>query len=307
MKSKFSAIAALLFTILLLTACSNEGITVEITAKAAVETTAAKTDTPQSSQFSQSSESAVTEEPDDFTHEIVPTPDGSTADKTEAAQAYRNNFDRPALKFDFGFLRYASPVFQSSLDTPKSFNFNTMRFEAPYPREITDPEFFRVKAGDRLKCGITVTKADWYVDYQSGCGIQVQSSLVKCEGEVTWEGILYRFSEDDYQIEKGDLAFYPDPLKNDGLLVICGKNWKSEKTGKPKADLIAPVWSDGALESGGGIINVGNYFDSEEMYDGIFGEANLARVKMTLKDLVFESDESGSKTYAKAVNCEIVK
>lgn len=72
----------------------------------------------------------------------------------------------------------------------------------------------------------------------------VQSSLVECEGEITWEGILYRSPEEDFQIEKGDLTFYPDPVKNDGLPVQCGKYWKSNETGKPKADLTAPVWND---------------------------------------------------------------
>ena len=86
-------------------------------------------------------------------------PDGSTADKEEAVQAYRNHFDRPALKFDFGFLRYAKPIFQSSFDNPDSFDFDKNSFKNPYPEKITDPDYFKVKAGDTLKCGLTVTKA----------------------------------------------------------------------------------------------------------------------------------------------------
>lgn len=52
---------------------------------------------------------------------------------------------------------------------------------------------------------------------------------------------------------------------------------------------------------------MGNYFDMEEMFDGVFDEGNLARVILTLKNLVFENDEAGSRTYAEVVNCEIVK
>lgn len=234
-------------------------------------------------------------------------PDRSTADKEEAVQAYRNNFSRPALKFDFGFLRYAKPVFQSSFDNPDSFDFDTNSFKNPYLQKITDPGYFKVKAGDTLKCGLTVTKADWHVDFQSGCGITVQESLVECGGEVTWEGILHRCSEQDVGIEKGDLAFYPDPVKNENIPVICGKYWKSEETGKPEAGITAPLWSEGGLESSGGIIDVGNYFNSEELFGGIFEENNTVRVKITLKNLAFENDETGSRTYAETVNCEIVK
>lgn len=244
---------------------------------------------------------------EEFPSKLIPTPDGGSADKTEAAQAYRNNFSRPALKFDFGFLRYAKPVFQSSFDNPDSFDFDTNSFKNPYPEKITDPGYFKVKAGDTLKCGLTVTKADWHIDFQSGYGIMVQNSLAECEGEVTWEGILHRCPEQDVGIEKGDLAFYPDPVKNENIPVICGKYWKSTETEKPEADITAPLWSDGGLESGGGIIDVGNYFDNEELFGGIFEENDTVRVKITLKNLVFENDETGSRTYAETVNCEIVK
>ena len=61
------------------------------------------------------------------------------------------------------------------------------------------------------------------------------------------------------------------------------------------------------MESSGGIIDVGNYFDSEELFGGIFEENNTVRVKITLKNLAFENDETGSRTYAETVNCEIVK
>ncbi|MCM1298547.1 MAG: hypothetical protein NC203_04175 [Firmicutes bacterium] len=239
-----------------------------------------------------------------FAADTVPTPDGGSADKKEAVMAYRNNFDRPALKFDFGFLRYGSPLFQCSIDDPDAYDFDTESFASPLSREIDDPEFFKVKAGDVLKCGLTVAKADWDVGYQSGSGVELQASRIECKGEVAWEGILHRYTEEDYMIEKGDLCFYPDPLKNGEIPVICAKNWLSEETDLPKADLVAPVWTDAALESGGGSITVGNCFASEDTYDGIFDSGDTVRVKLTLKNLVFETDESGSRTYAEVIGCE---
>ncbi len=236
--------------------------------------------------------------------DTVPAPDGTSLGQEEAVLAYRNNLNHIALKFDFGYLRYAAPIFQCSYDDPDSYDFEEKSFKTPYPEYIDEPEYFRVKGGDTLECGLTVKNADWHVDFKSGPRLTLTQSSIEFAGEVTWEGILYCHPEEDFRIEKGDLVFYPDPLKNKGVPIICGKDWKSEETGKPAADLVSLLFDDLALESGAGAIDLGNISRFEEMYGGIFENGNVARVKITLKNLVFETDESGSKSYAEGISCE---
>lgn len=236
--------------------------------------------------------------------DTFPAPDGTPLGQEEAVLAYRNNLNHAALKFDFGFLRYAAPIFQCSYDDPDSYDFEERSFKAPYPEQIEEPGYFKVKAGDTLDCGLTVKNADWHVDFASGPLLTLTQSRIEFLGEVTWEGILYCSPKEDFRIEKGDLAFYPDPAKNNGIPVICGKYWKSEKTGKPAASVMSPLFDDLALESGAGAIELGNISDFEEIYGEIFENGNAARVKVTLKNLVFETDESGSRSYAEGISCE---
>ncbi|MCM1055484.1 MAG: hypothetical protein NC394_08185 [Bacteroides sp.] len=154
--------------------------------------------------------------------DAVSLPDGSSASKTDASRIYGSK-EQPMLEFNFGFLRYAEPIMQSTLDDPDCFDFDTGEFKEPTDTVIENPDYFRVKAGDVLENGMTVESANFKVTWDGG-EQRFLESIVVLGGDVSLEGILLcrQNSETvngEYDLAY-DLVFYPDPVKEAPLPVF---------------------------------------------------------------------------------------
>lgn len=219
--------------------------------------------------------------PEDF----VSSPDGTPISKDEVFMAY-GTVENPILEFAFGFMRYGDLLFDNTIDDASCFDFDTMTFNSDYI-DNGSLDYFRVKEGDVLDNGLTVTKARYRITWENGQ--QYLSNIVEFNegtGYNTYEGILRYFPEDDYMISAGDLYFYPDPSGSVRVPVLYTDSYSE---GEP----ISFVDGDTALRTDGGVIYVGNV-DKDRMQDRgfnaeeIFKETNCVKVRLDLKYIVFE-------------------
>lgn len=163
------------------------------------------------------------------------------------------------------------------------FDFDTMTFN----NDNTENEgltYFKVKEGDVLDNGLTVTKARYRVTWEDGQ--RYVSNIVEFNtdtGYNTYEGILRYFPEDDYMISAGDLYFYPDPSGSVRVPLLFTDSYSE---GEP----ISFVDGDTALRTDGGVICVGNVNDRRDSLntEEIFKEKNCVKVRLDLKYIVFE-------------------
>lgn len=146
-------------------------------------------------------------------------PDGSAEKKETAVRTY-GSAEQPVLEYDFGFLRYAKPVFQSSLDDPDCFDFESYTFKDPVGVNIENPEYFRVKAGDVLENGMEVESANYMVTWKDGKQSFVKSKIT-LKGEAVYDGILMLRQGKDYAENVYDLVFYADPTGDTRLTGLC--------------------------------------------------------------------------------------
>lgn len=162
----------------------------------------------------------------------IELPDGSSASKTEAARSYGNE-EQPYLEFNFGFLRYAKPIFQSTLDDPDCFDYDSYEFNEPVDAIISEPDYFKVKAGDVLENGMTVESANYKVTWKDGKQSFVESEVV-LNGKMTCEGILLcrQSSVGDVRSDDDliyDLVFYADPTGDTPIPVFCSMDDGTER------------------------------------------------------------------------------
>ncbi|MCM1055912.1 MAG: hypothetical protein NC394_10375 [Bacteroides sp.] len=220
--------------------------------------------------------------------DLVSLPDGTEISKTEALRAYGTE-ENPILEFDFGFMRYGDPVFDSTIDDPDCFNFDTETFNTD-GSTFGEPKYFMVKAGDVLDNGLTVTKARFRITWENGQKYLVNDvEFNEDTGYVTYEGILRYFQED------GSLYFYPDPSGSVRVPLLY------TDTGSENA-LISCVDGAVAFRTGGGTIYVGNAVENGNGFDAekTFAESNCVKAKLNLKYIVF-SDGIGTPSSAEAI------
>lgn len=233
-----------------------------------------------------------------YPEEFVSLPDGTEVNKNEAFEAY-GTAENPILEFTFGFMRYGNPIFDNTIDDDSCFDFDTMTFNT----DNTENEgltYFKVKEGDVLDNGLTVTKARYRITWEDGQ--RYASNIVVFNdntGYVTYEGILRYFPEDDYMISAGDLYFYPDPSGSVQVPVLFTDSYSE---GEP----ISFVDGDTALRTDGGVIYVGNV-DKDNLKGGrgfyaeeIFKETNCVKVRLDLKCIIF-ADYASESSEAEAI------
>ena len=174
-------------------------------------------------------------------------------------------------------IRYARPFFRTTLDMaefdPKAFaNYEELgdflkegseQFPAADP--LTD--YFEVKTGDTLENGLTATVEQSLIEGYT---------LLKLDGELTMEGVLYLEKEDhDYIFRTRDLMFYPDCVENGSI-----PTWGDEIT-------ICVFSSMQGVSCDGNPYFLGNIDDVDVNEREIFGNDEVVKVKVTVENITF--------------------
>lgn len=235
----------------------------------------------------------------------ISLPDGSVVSKTEAVKTYTDN-EMPVLEFNFGFLRYAKPVFQNSIDDPDCYNEDTLKFNDPVDIVIDDPDYFRVEAGDVLENGMTVESANYKVMWENDKQTFVESEVI-ISGEVVYEGIIMCRQGEDYAEDVYDLIFYADPTGENPLPVFCSSGDGSEQ-------IETWVGYDFALMTDCSPIfltNTDSYIAEMEGYSEILSCDGGIKARLTLTKMIFTVNTIGDfhvgYTYAVYKDLEILE
>ncbi len=296
-KIHFTAIllSALLAATATLSGCSDSEISdsgsgtsqTESSVESTVESTSESTEsTPLESKFTE--EQLKLLEPPAITSFLGP--DGETLLATDAADIYKGSgywpnpddmetFVTAVLKYDFAYIRYARPFFYAGdmLDE----NAQQEKLDA-----LPEAEWFKVRVGDKLDCGLTVKKAEYERYAVLGNTVEfggpILNNTIEFDGEITLEGVLHTAqSTQDYLTKPGDLIFAPDPTKTSGIPAIT--NSFDEQIyniyyGMGSGN-IQFVMSD--IGYYGWIIGKADEIDKDE----IFGDEELVPVKVTLTNV----------------------
>lgn len=188
-----------------------------------------------------------------------------------------NTWVSTVARYNFAYIRYCRPFFYAG-DVLNETERDEMRDALP------EVEWFKVKPGDNLDCGLTV-KTALYERFPVPDNYQtlVRDNYVEFDGEITVEGILYTAQNPrDYLTQPGDLVFVPDPTKTKGL--PAGGDFAFDKynynifISMGNGD-IKYVMADIGIN--GWLIGKADDIDAGE----IFGNDEFVPVKATLKNL----------------------
>lgn len=226
--------------------------------------------------------------------EIV-LPDGSTVSKTEAVGTDHDT-EIPVLQFDFAFLRYSMPIFKSTFDDPDCYDFEAGKPTENIDIEAGEPDYFKVKKGDKLDNGLTVISAEskaawWYKGDKRYKGDTLYENSVSFEGEITVEG---------YFASGFSIRFFPDLTNGVSMPVIyhLGKD-------NPRWYVIPDISE--AIFTDCGNLFVG--YDAtlpDELTDALEGR-DAVKGKVTLKNLSLYSYQSNTNYKAEIVDFEILE
>ena len=235
----------------------------------------------------------------------ISLPDGSVVSKNEAVRTYNDN-EMPVLEFNFGFLRYAKPVFQNSIDDPDCYNYDTWTFNDPIDVIIDDPDYFRVEAGDVLENGMTVDSANYKVMWENDKQTFVESEVI-ISGEVVYEGILMCRQGENYAEDVYDLDFYADPTGDNLLPVFCSSGDGSEQIETWVGDDFALMTDCGPIF----LTNTDSLIAEMEGYSEILGCDRGIKARLTLNKIIFTVNTIGDfhagYTYAAYKDLEIIE
>lgn len=219
------------------------------------------------------------------TDEVI-FPDGSSAAKTEAARVY-GNAETQFLEYNFGFLRYSKPIFQSTLDDPDCFSYETYSFTDPVDVNITDPDYFRVQVGDVLDNGMNVDSAYCRVTWKNGKQ-SLEESNITLSGDILCEGILLcrETSYGNYE-----LVFYPDPTYAP-TVVFCS----SDDSGTELLERM--VLEETAFVTDSKPIVLTNYYgfiEETSEFDDILGGTKGIKAQVRFSKLSYTVTETGGR------------
>lgn len=217
-------------------------------------------------------------------------PDGETVQVTDADEIFDTRedheeigspgfkFDQKSsnynvLRYDFAYMRYRRPFFYEGeiLDDD---------VERKMIDDLPEIEWFKVKADDKLDCGLTVKKAV-FERFPVDSFEPIRDNYIEFDGEVTLEGLLFTVkNENDYLVRMNDLTFTPDPTKTNGIP-------EAARQFEPDYDIGRWMYSpeDYVLTDGGATWVVGTVDDIDK--DEIFGDDIVARVKVTLTNIKY--------------------
>ena len=246
-------------------------------------------------------------------------PDGETVLMTDAVDAVNDNgeraYDQTAatlemvtwvdtmLIFDFAYIRYARPYFYAG------------RYIEDEKREpLSEMEWFKVREGDKLDCGLTVKKAQFDMFPVLGWENSTYLQTIELDGEITLEGMLFATTNtNDYASKVGDLNFFPDPTKTEGVPVVRRDHDKNEVWYNLNRCLYPGAEPEFFETDASPTWYIGNIDDNNFDENSIFGGDRLVRVKTTLKNVKLDVfDEiagggfGGGKVTAEIVDIERV-
>ncbi len=209
-------------------------------------------------------------------------PDGSIVYSSEAVDAEYDPKDNTVslAGFDFTLIRYASPVFRSTIEEPDLVDWEKGldEFIDKYAVDLEDTVYFKIKPGDKLDNGLTVKSAKYWVDPRgSACATDVEF-----DGDLTLTGILCcTKANEDRGIPSGNLSFYPDLTKFDSIPIIVPipiGDGDYIRTYADKKDLFALVYDSAK-------INFGNINDLDIDLSDMISPGENKKIKVTINNL----------------------
>ncbi len=219
--------------------------------------------------------------PDEF-----PLPDGTTASKSEIT-ALTN--DGSAI-LDYAFIRYAEPIFITTMDEPDVYNTDTREIRSDIPQKVESPQWIKIKAGDVLENGLTVVSAQTYVscfiNSSGGKVVRLYTPDILTEGEITLEGIFnYSNGSEGYGYYDYYYSFFPDstkyripiPYEDNNDCVSIHSYWLSN--------------NEQLVFDGSDFYSF--RFEDEILLDQGFSENTVCKAKMTFKNIVISRGMSG--------------
>lgn len=209
-------------------------------------------------------------------------PDGQQVTLSDAAVD-----EQGRVTFDYGFIKYAPPIYDDSLKNPDLINWET--FELVSYNDTYTPTVKRLKVGDVLENGLKVAKAyetlefGTYMDeatLENRSEWGVYGGELSFDGELTLSGALYCVPEDDYQVFDGELYFFPDTTSFSQLPVGCRFISAENK----EYTVLESVFPDAKLAVvGGAMYYLGNI--SETDCGGVIEKGKAAEVTVTIKNI----------------------
>ena len=221
-----------------------------------------------------------------FDSDSFTTPDGKEIPLTDATS---NMWD--SLVFDFAYMRYATPVYSDTVSNPELYDFENFEFTVDEYAEVEAVPFM-VKKGDVLDNGLTVAEASYMV-----APYGVRMNEVELEGEITLEGLLFCYFEEEYGFDQDELIFYPDPTS--GTVPMIYSPWMI--TTSSGVDL----YSEFACVCDSRFFSLGNINDIGSA--DWFAEGSFVRAKVTMENLrLNDNDNFGTRCHATAKKVELV-
>lgn len=175
------------------------------------------------------------------------------------------------LKYDFAYIRYARPYFYTGA-FPGEETFKERDEETA---KLPETEWFKIKAGDTLDCGLTVKRAEYL--HNPIMQDALNKMEIEFDGELTLEGILLITTNDrDYLVGAGTIELIPDPTVTKGIPVMSNDILR-----------LSFINSDiGYVESDIGGLWILDNIDETDIDQGeIFGGNPVAHVRVTLKNI----------------------
>lgn len=306
---KLTAIILTLATAASLTACNDnsDNVVVDTPQNSSDTTTSSGSEDgnnsgENSSSTSDSPETSVDPQTqvliDAFTLDSFTAPDGSTVDKSEAVYAYGSEESGITLTigYDFSYMRYAEPLFDTTFDNPNLIDWDTLEFNTDIGFLVENTNYFKVKAGDTLENGLTVESAQYWINSAG----EMFSSEIVLSGELALEGILYCVAENpDYVDEQGDLMFFADSTKSSFVPMPNSPIDFTEKW-TDTSDNFAAVFD-------GKRIHFGNINDVSVDLSDTFRNSSYVEAKITMKGVrVMYTENGGGFVYAEPVDVEVI-
>ena len=300
---KYAGIAVLLAAVLTLSACgTNDNVQVENGGGSSSQNTADNApeesgeETPEETPEDRPAENTPGEDVlaliEQFEVDSFVGPDGKEVKLTEAASQL-NDY---ALHFDFAYMRYANPIYSDTVANPDLYDFENFEFTVDEYAEV-ETEYFKVVKGQTLDNGLTVKEASYEMSsdslkYSDG----FTTTNVELEGEITLEGLLFCFFEEEYGFDQDEVIFYPNPAS--GTVPLIYSPYHNTKNGVDLYSEFAFVCDSDFLRLG----SVNEIGSSDWFKDGSY-----VRVKATLENLqLYDSDFMGVNCYATLKNVEFL-
>ena len=219
-------------------------------------------------------------------------PDGAEVKLTEATSQLNDYI----LHFDFAYMRYAEPVYSDTISNPDLYDFENFAFTIDENAEV-EAKPFKVVKGQVLDNGLTVKEVSYELSQDS---LMYENSFtttsVELEGEITLEGLLFCYFEEEYGFDQNEVIFYPNPAS--GTVPLIFDPYLHTKSG-------VDLYSEFAFVCDSDVLRLGSIDDigSPEWFkDGAY-----VRVKATLENLQLNaSDFIGTRCFATLKNVEFL-